>query len=1099
MKFKKLLIANRGEIAIRIARAARGLELPSVAIHSSDDATSLHVRAADESIALDGSGVAAYLDIERVVAAALAAGCDAVHPGYGFLAENAAFALRCAAAGLHFVGPSPELLDTFGDKIKARALAAQVGVPLLRGTTGPTSLEQAAAFLESLGDGGAMMIKAVFGGGGRGVRPVHRLDELAEAYARCQSEAQAAFGRPEVYVERLIERARHVEVQVIGDATGEVSHLWERDCTLQRRNQKLVEFAPSPGLDPALRERLLGAAVAMARAAGYRSLGTFEFLVDTEAAEPGSAYAFMEANPRLQVEHTVTEAVTGIDLVQAQIRIAAGATLDQLGLRQAEVPAPRGVAIQFRVNMETMAADGSAKPSAGPIAAFEPPCGPGVRVDTYGYGGYRTNPNFDSLLAKVIVHAPGGLPQAVGLARRALGEFRIDGLATNLAFLRALIGRDEVAQNAVYTRFVEDHAAELVAAMQPERHFEHGAAAQTPAAATAAAPAGTVPLAAPMSGKLVLLEVVLGGAVRQGQQIAILESMKMEHGIRAAQSGYVRGLPAEVGAVVYEGDALVFIEPADTGGAVTEDRREIDPDFIRPDLAEVVARRAALLDDARPEAVAKRRRTGHRTARENMAAVFDDGEYTEYGDFVLAAQRDRRTPEELRKLSPADGMIAGIGCINGDQFGEETSRALGMAYDFTVLAGTQGFFNHSKKDRMLELAKRWQLPLILFAEGGGGRPGDTDWDRVAVSYLHITTFTRFAELSALVPIVGVVSGRCFAGNAALLGCADVIIATPDANIGMAGPAMIEGGGLGAFKPEDVGPVSVQMPNGTIDLLVPDEVEGAAAARRYLSYFQGSLSHWQCPDQRLLRQAIPENRLRVYDIRVVIEGLADTGSVMELRRDFGIGMITALVRIEGRPFGLIANNPVHLGGAIDAEGADKAARFMQLCDAFDLPMLSLCDTPGFMVGPEIEKRAQVRHVSRMFVVGASMTVPIFCIILRKGYGLGAQSMMGGGTHAPFFTVAWPSGELGPMGLEGAVRLGFKKELEAVADPAQRQALFDSMVAKAYTAGKALNVAAFNEVDSVIDPRDTRDWIMRGIRSIPKPPPRTGKKRPCVDTW
>jgi acetyl-CoA carboxylase carboxyltransferase component len=422
---------------------------------------------------------------------------------------------------------------------------------------------------------------------------------------------------------------------------------------------------------------------------------------------------------------------------------------------------------------------------------------------------------------------------------------------------------------------------------------------------------------------------------------------------------------------------------------------------------------------------------------------------------------------------------------------------MALAYDYTVLAGTQGHMNHKKIDRMLSLAEQWRIPVVLFAEGGGGRPGDTD--RLGLTGLDGPSFVQFAKLSGLVPVVGVVSGYCFAGNAALLGCCDVIIATKNASIGMGGPAMIEGGGLGVYHPAEVGPVSFQAPNGVIDVLVEDEIEATDIARKYLSYFQGSESTWTGPDTRLLRRAIPENRLRVYDIRNVIELLADENSVLELRRGFGLGMITALIRIEGRPFGLIANNPKHLGGAIDAPAGDKAARFLQLCDAHDIPVVSLCDTPGFMVGPDAEKTAIVRHVARMFVTGASLTVPIFTVVLRKGYGLGAQAMAGGGFHAPFFTAAWPTGEFGGMGLEGYVRLGFRKEMEAIEDPAERETWYQAKVAQMYENGKATSIASVFEIDDVIDPADTRRWIMAGFRSVPKPPPRIGRKRPCVDTW
>ena len=419
-----------------------------------------------------------------------------------------------------------------------------------------------------------------------------------------------------------------------------------------------------------------------------------------------------------------------------------------------------------------------------------------------------------------------------------------------------------------------------------------------------------------------------------------------------------------------------------------------------------------------------------------------------------------------------------------------------MSYDYTVLAGTQGLQNHRKKDRMFDLAERWRLPVVFLTEGGGGRPGDTDGTGVAG--LDCMAFHLFGKLSGLVPLVGINSGRCFAGNAALLGCCDVVIATENSNIGMGGPAMIEGGGLGIFKPEEVGPMSVQAKNGVVDVAVADEAEAVRVAKQYLSYFQGPFEDWSCADQRRLRGIVPENRLRIYDVREVIETLADTDSVLELRRGFGPGMVTALARVEGRPLGIVANNPTHLAGAIDSNGADKAARFMQLCDAFDLPILFLCDTPGIMVGPEVEKTALVRHASRMFVTGGSLTVPFFTIVLRKAYGLGAQAMAGGSFRAPFFAVTWPTGEFGGMGLEGAVKLGYRNELAAIEDPAERTALFDQMVERSYQRGKAVNTASHFELDDVIDPMDSRHWITSALRSVP-PVTRTGKKRPCIDTW
>ncbi len=1092
MGFQKLLIANRGEISVRIARAAAEMDIPSVSIFVEDDATSLHVQVADEAVALTGSGVPAYLDIRQIIGAAKASGCDAIHPGYGFLSENVEFAKACREAGLTFIGPNPEALALFGDKARARTLAEKVGVPLLPGTNGATSLEETKSFFESLGASASMMIKAVAGGGGRGMRPVHHAADIDDAYARCQSEAKSAFGDDSVYVERLITKARHIEIQIVGDGK-DVIHLGERECSLQRRRQKLVEIAPSPTLSDALRGKLTDAAVKLAKEASYDNIGTFEFLVD----ETDQSFAFMETNPRLQVEHTVTEEVTGIDLVKTQLRIAAGKTLGAIGL--GTVPEPRGYAVQLRINMESMNAEGEALPSGGTLASYQAPSGPGIRVDGFGYAGYTTSPHYDSLLAKLIAYAPSADYQdAVKRAERALSEFKIEGVKTNLSFHQNLLSMPAFAANDVYTTFIADHAADLAKEGEHQTRFVSGTSAGAAPSATvhATGPDGTRPLPAQLQGRVVSIDVAEGDSVAPGQQIAVLEAMKMEHIVAAEAGGIVRQLAAKPDDTVFEGAPLLFIEEKDVGMSESAAAAVVDLDYIRPDLEEVIERHAIGLDERRPDAVARRRGRNQRTARENIDDLCDPESFIEYGALVLAAQRRRRSMEDLINMSPADGMITGVGSVNGEDFGEEASRAMVLAYDFTVFAGTQGHMNHKKTDRMLGLAHQWNLPLILFGEGGGGRPGDTD--TAGVAGLDVPTFKSFAALSGNVPVISIVSGRCFAGNAALVGCSDVIIATADSNIGMGGPAMIEGGGLGAYKPEDIGPIDVHRKNGVVDIAVADEAEAVAAAKKYLSYFQGPLEKWDAADQRELRHLIPENRLRAYDVRTVIDTVADKDSVLELRKDFGVGILTCFIRIEGRPMGLIANNPFHLGGAIDADAADKAARFMQLCDAFGLPILSFCDTPGFMVGPEVEETAQVRHVSRMFVTAANMSVPVFTIVLRKGYGLGAQAMTGGTFHAPFFNVAWPTGEFGGMGLEGAVRLGYRREMEAIEDEQERQEFYEKMVAKYYANGKAINMASFLEIDGVIDPLETRHWIMRGLKSLP-PKSEETKTRSFIDTW
>ena len=600
-----------------------------------------------------------------------------------------------------------------------------------------------------------------------------------------------------------------------------------------------------------------------------------------------------------------------------------------------------------------------------------------------------------------------------------------------------------------------------------------------------------------MQGTVLLLDVQIGDDVAQGQRVAILESMKMEHEISTSISGTIEKLFVEVGETVLEGQEIISLVPKEISQAGNEAESEIDLDHIRDDLAEVKERHDIGLDHRRPDAVAKRRDRQQRTARENIADLLNIDSYIEYGPLVVAPQRKRRTVEDLILNTPADGMIAGIGEVNADIFSEEKAQCVVMSYDYTVLAGTQGGQNHRKKDRLFEIAKRWKLPVIFFTEGGGGRPGDTDGMQVAG--LDCLAFGLWADLSGIVPLVGINSGYCFAGNAAILGCCDVIIATENSNIGMGGPAMIEGGGLGVYQPSDIGPIDVQTQNGVVDILVKDEEEAVAVAKKYLAYFQGTIPDWECEDQRKLRHLVPENRVRAYEVREIIDTLFDSDSVLEIRKDFGLGIITSLARIEGIPVGVIANNPSHLGGAIDSDAADKASRFMQLCDAFGLPIISLCDTPGFMVGPEAEKTGLVRHVSRMFVTARSVTSPTCTIVLRKAYGLGAQAMASGGFKFPLFTVAWPTGEFGGMGLEGAVKLGYRKELEAIDDPEEREAAYQALVDRMYEVGKGLSMADHFEIDDVIDPSDSRRWIVRGLKAARIEKSTKWGNRPMIDTW
>ncbi|OWU85930.1 hypothetical protein ATO6_03340 [Oceanicola sp. 22II-s10i] len=1075
-RFQRVLVANRGEIAVRVMHSAAALGVETVALHTPDDAEALHVFHADHVAPLAGSGPAGYLDIDAVVEAGLRLQCDCVHPGYGLLSESAAFARAVAKAGMTFLGPAPEHLETLGDKAAARALAVKLGVPVSEGVAAPATADDMAALLKRLPEGSAIAIKAVAGGGGRGIRIVSDPAQVADAAARCASEAKGAFGDDRLYAEEFLTGARHIEVQVAGDGKQTLA-IGDRDCSLQRRRQKLVEIGPAPNLSDAARAAIHGAAEKLCGEIGYLGIGTVEFLV-----RPDESFVFLEVNPRIQVEHTVTEMVTGLDLVALQFDLAGGRSLADFAR-----PAPNGFAVQLRVNAEKAGPDGTPVPASGRIAQFDPPGGPGIRVDTHAYGGYTPNPRFDSLLAKLIVHAPGDLTDALSRSARALKRFRIGGVDTNRDLLLRLVALPELAAGTADTGLVErlpaakpdTHDLFPEVAADGHAHYHH----------VTEVPAGCTGVFAPMTGVVIALPDE-GALVPEGGEAAVIEAMKMENTVSSPAGG--RFVPAlETGDAVSEGDVIGWLEPVDEQLDAAQAEDEVDLDHIRPDLAELYERRRLTEDEARPDAVAKRHAKGLRMARENLADLVDPDSFVEYGRYTIAMQRKRRSEDDLIRNTPADGQITGIGSVNGDLF-PDRSRCAVMAYDYTVLAGTQGHMNHMKTDRVIEVAIENNLPLIQFGEGGGGRPGDTEG-----SFNTSSSFNIIARLSGKAPIIGITAGYCFAGNAAFLGVSDVIIAVKGSNIGMGGPAMIEGGGLGIYQPQEIGPDHVQTASGVIDILVEDEAEAVREAKRTLSYWQGAIPEWSAPDQRQLRRIVPDNRRRGYDMHELIHTLCDEGSVQELRPEFGRAMITAFVRIEGKPFGLFANNPKIIGGAIDSDAADKAARFMQMCDSYGIPLLSVIDTPGIMVGPEVEKTALVRHSARLMIVGANLSVPMFAVTVRKGYGLGKAAMIGGSFNTIDAACAWPTGEFGAMNLEGAVRLAYRKEMDAADDPAEKQAIFDRHLNQLIEEGKAMSKAMDRSIDDVIDPADTRAWLLNCLANTWNRPKH--RKARFIDAW
>ncbi|MEO1658393.1 MAG: carboxyl transferase domain-containing protein [Pseudomonadota bacterium] len=1078
--FKKLLIANRGEIAIRIARTAADRGLATLAMYTADDQASLHLQYADEAAELPGSGVAGYLDVAAIVRIAKEHGCDAIHPGYGLLSERADFAEACADVGIVFVGPAPETLRANGDKVAARALAETAGVPVIPGQNDITSPDDITEFFDLHG-GRPVMVKAVNGGGGRGMRVVRHRADIVSAFDACTAESQSAFGSSALYAERFLPHVRHIEVQIVGDGQ-DVIHLFERDCSVQRRNQKVVEVAPAPHLPQGVRDRLAADAVRIGRSCQYKGLGTVEFLLDTETGE----HVFIETNPRIQVEHTITEEITGLDLVSIQLDLAAGRSLTELGLRQEEIKRRSGYAIQLRVNAETASNDGTITPSSGTITDYLPASGPGVRVDTFIYPGYATNPHFDNLLAKLIIRSGSeDFADALAKADRALSEMRIDGLPTNLELLRSFVTTEGLS---AWDGDVAAYESILRSSVHPnsDAQLRQPAARASNTQATFASnsidvPEGQQAVRSPMHAVVHAVLVREGQAFAAGDELAIVEAMKMQHAVRAESGGVVQTIHAAAGDTVHTDQVLLIALTSNADGGGEEAAATVDLDQIRPDLAALQERVGFTLDENRPDALARRHGRGQRTARENIADIIEPDSLVEYGQLTYAAQRTKYPREDLMKRSPGDGVVAGIASVRTEQGSGSGQDIAILAYDGSVFAGTQGAFGHQKTDRLFDVAAELDVPIVFLAEGGGGRPNDVDFQEIIRSGLGVTTFHHFARHKSSAPNVTMVSGFCFAGNAAVFGAGDIKIATRNAWIGLGGPAMIEGGGLGVVEPTDIGPAPMQAEIGLIDILVDDDAEACAAVRDVMTYFGGRSETWEAGDARALRHTVPENRKRIYDMRALITDLADTDGFLELRRQFGLGMITGLIRIEGHTMGLIANNPGHLGGAVDAAASKKAAEFLTFCERFKLPVLSLCDTPGFMVGLTSEEEGGVKEACGFLRAGAELTTPLIFICIRKGYGIGAQAMAGGTFVKPVANFAWPTGEFGPMGLEGSVRLGFKRELEAAPTPEAQNELFEQMVAHMYKEGHALNVASLLEIDGVIDPADTRKTVVRVLSS------------------
>ena len=1116
--FKRVLIANRGEIAIRIARAAASLGMESVAIFASADEAALHTRAATLAQAI-GAGpgsdpVSAYLDIDAVIDAARATQCDCVHPGYGFLSENSEFAARCAEAGLTFVGPLAETLRLFGDKTLARELAQSLDIPIVPGSPAVDGIDQATEIASAIGY--PVMIKAAAGGGGRGMRRVDGPDQIRDAFARCQSEANAAFGDGTLFIEKIVERPRHIEVQVLADHLGTVVHLFERDCSVQLRNQKLVEIAPAPNLDQGLRERLFEEAVRLARAAGYRNAGTVEFLVKPETGD----HYFIECNPRIQVEHTVTEQVTGIDLVELQFRIAAGATLSDLGMgEQSAIAAPRGFAIQARIVAQ----------GAGVMSGYKEPGGPGVRVDACGYLGYAPPPQFDPMFAKLIgqSNSSGTYASAIDRTLRALNEFHVSGLPTNLALLGDILVNSEVRAGDARTTLLSENPklggqpatvfgptlallSDKASAMTGPR----SGAVRTPEALPVVSleiEEGEESLVSPMAGAIVETTLEAGRYVSAGDTLLVISAMKMETGITAPCDGVVsRALALDVGAQLSSGQIIAAIRPRSREGQVPT-RRDYGNDSWAPMLTKVKAlqdiahRRFA--PDSRDPGVIRQRTRGKLTCRERIDLLLDTESFREVGSLAGFASYDE--DGAVADFTPAS-HVGGWGKVDG-------RRAVVCADDFTSRGGHADGAIAAKSGYIDRLALEMRCPSIRLLDGssGGGSvaamvpqqraSGESKAEessgaikagrpRVAGgggSFLpgHLGS-SMFAEQLSQVPVVNVLLGSVVGIGAAkaVLGHFSVMV-RDIAQLFVAGPPVVSHAMGYEITKEDLGGWHIHCCNGSVDNLALTEEDAISQTKRFLSYLPSSV--FDAPSvtpvdpadpidrrEEELFTIVPRKRTTTFDMRRAIRLMADKGTFFEIGPCWGTDQIVGFVRFNGYPMGVIASDSRHEnGGALTAKGCEKLKRHLDLCDLFHLPILNLVDNPGFAVGLEHEIAGTIRKGAEWMIAFAQVSVPIFTVIMRRSFGVAGNNYATPLGHVST-RVVWPAADVGGIPPEGGIEAAYKRQLAEAADPAALRAEINARIESARGPIGPLNKF---QMEEMIDPRDTRRWICEWIEN------------------
>jgi acetyl/propionyl-CoA carboxylase alpha subunit/acetyl-CoA carboxylase carboxyltransferase component len=1107
--FKRVLIANRGEIAIRIARAASSLGIDSLAVFTAADSLSLHTRLAGSAreIGAGGDPVRGYLDVDAIVAAAKAGGADCVHPGYGFLSENALFAERCAAEGLRFVGPSPASLKLFGDKVAARGFAEKHGIPVVPGAARLASAAEARDVAQSIGY--PVMLKAAAGGGGRGMRLVSKPEEMDEAFARCRGEAEAAFGDGALFLEKIVEHPRHIEVQVLGDGQGNVVHLFERDCSVQLRNQKVVEVAPAPNLDAGLRRRILDDAVKLARAAGYANAGTVEFLVDP----PSGRHFFIECNPRIQVEHTITEQVMGIDLVEAQFRIAAGNSLAALGLAdQNAVGTPRGFAIQARVVAQ----------GTGTLTAYREPSGPGVRVDACGYVGLAPPPQFDPLLAKLICQSgsAGSFASAVERTERALEEFQIVGVPTNREQLRGILAHPEFRAGNARTTLLAGALAAPGKASGALQFLDQQAAALGRGVAKVApsrplpVPPGHEAIESPHAGSLVDIKVREGAQVRAGDPLFVVSAMKMETSVTAPCAGVVTSLaPLAVGDAVDGSQILAVIRPL--AGAARPAPAVSPDESWQPMLDKVAALQAIahkrLAPGSTDPGVVRQRNRRKLTCRERIDALLDPGSFREVGSLAGFATFDE--DGNVAEFTPAS-HVGGQGRIDG-------RTCIVCADDFTSRGGHADGAIGQKSRWLDKLSIELRAPSIRLLDGssGGGSvatmvpkqdgsasakesTGAIKAGRPRVvggggSFLpgHLGS-TSYTEQLATVPVVNLLLGSVVGIGAAkaVLGHFSVMV-RDISQLFVAGPPVVSHAMGYDVTKEDLGGWHIHCRNGSVDNLAESEEEAMAQTRRFLSYLPPSA--YEAPpvataadpaDRREdeLLTLVPRKRTATFDIRRAIRLIADRDSFFEIGPLWGTDQVTGFIRMNGHPMGVIASDSRHVnGGALTADGCDKLRRHTDLCDLFHLPLLNLVDNPGFAVGIEHEIAGTIRKGGEWMVAFAQATMPIFTVLMRRSFGVAGNNYATPRSSVSV-RVAWPAADVGGIPPEGGIEAAYKRQLAEAADPAALRAEINARIES--VRGPIAPLNRF-EIEEMIDPRDTRrlicEWVPDAYRIVRQP--------------